>query len=248
MIGLYVIPEQRTFPSFGSDLPSSVKESVAAFFKRRSAVAKEAFENATSKAGISAEWREISSSGSTKVADTVVKHGFQAELIIVSQDNEEVDDGVETGFCERIVIESGRPVLLIPKEGQFADVGNHVIAGFNASREAARAIFDALPFLDTSKTTKLVWVDPSDVDGIDGDLPGSEMATTLARRKLNVTAEATSSGGDDAAEVLLKQAGKEGADLIVIGAYGRSRLSEYVFGGVTWTLLKSAPVPVLMSR
>lgn len=247
LIGLYVIPAVRIHPVTDGLVPPEIIDSFRKFFEEHSDKIKHTFNEMARKNGVSAEWRQVDSS-SPNIADEVVQHGLQADLIVASQDDDASNDAVEDGFNESVVMESGRPVLLLPKGGTFKSIGDQVIIGWNASREAARATFDAMPLLETSTRTQIVWVDPQDSTESAGDLPGSELATTLSRHGIDCVAESISSNDQGSGAALLKQARDTDADLIVMGAYGHSRLREYIFGGVTRTMLDSMTVPVLMSR
>lgn len=255
LIGLYVVPKLRIDAAIVEAASLTAIDTVRVFFEERATATERAFNEAVSMAGVEAEWRKAEPS-TFKLSDAVMEHGFQADLIIVSQKDEAANDGLEGDFCQRIIMGSGRPVLLIPLSGDFDHIGESVIVGWNATRESARAIFDALPLLEISHTTRLVWVDPQENERLAGDLPGSEMAATLARHGVNATAETVPT--DDilegvalrswAGDVLLNRASDLGADLIVMGAYGHSRLREYILGGATRTLLHHMTVPVLMSH
>ncbi len=255
LIGLYVIPAVRIYPAIAAGASLSGIDTVRIFLEEHAIATEKAFKEAVRKAGIEAEWRKIEPSA-VNIADGVIAHGFQTDLIIVSQQKEAVNDGIESDFCERVVMESGRPVLLIPVSGNFEHIGESVVVGWNATRESARAIFDALPLLKSSRATRLIWVDPHDNEQLAGDLPGAEMAAALARHGVNSTAEAVPT--DDnwegvvlrswAGDMLLSRASDLGADLIVMGAYGHSRWREYVFGGATRAVLHHMTLPVLMSH
>lgn len=247
LIGLYIIPAVRIYPTMSIHSSPAVIDAFRIFFEEHAATSEKEFRTAAQKNGIEAEWRKVEIS-SPNIADGVIEHGLQADLIVTSQANEEANDGVEADFCERVVMESGRPVLLIPKSGKFADFGYNIIVGWNATREAARAVFDAMPLLEQSESTRLIWVDPQNTGGKAGNLPGSEMATTLARHGIKSTAEAMPTDGIGQGDALLNRASDLGADLIVMGAYGHSRMREFVFGGATHTLLNQMTVPVLMSH
>jgi len=247
LIGLYVIPAVRVYPEMSMHAAPAVMDAYKVFFEEHAAASEKAFKSAARKNGIETEWRKAEIS-SPNIADGVIEHGLQADLIIASQENEDANDGVEPDFCERIVMESGRPVLLIPKDGEFTDIGENIIVGWNATREAARAVFDAIPLLEQSQATRLIWVDPQITRQKAGNLPGSEMAVTLARHGINSTAEAMPTDRIGQGDALLNRAADLGADLIVMGAYGHSRMREFVFGGATRTVLDHMTVPVLMSH
>ncbi len=247
LVGLYVIPAVRIYPSMSAHVTPAVIDAVRVFFEEHAAATEKKFKAAADKSGTQVEWRNFDSS-SVNIADGVIEHGRQADLIIASQLNEEANDGIEGDFCERVVMEAGRPVLLIPKIGDFETVGDNVLIGWNATREAARAVFDAMPLLEQSQAARLIWVDPQDEAERARNLPGAEMAATLARHGIKVTAEAMPTDNIGQGNALLNRASDLGADLIVMGAYGHSRMREFVFGGATRTMLNQMTVPVLMSH
>jgi nucleotide-binding universal stress UspA family protein len=117
-----------------------------------------------------------------------------------------------------------------------------VAIGWNASREAARALFDSLPVLKRAKAVHFIWVDPP------GEGWGKEVIASLALRGVHATAESVTAGGKTAGEALLERAKTLGAGLLVIGAYGHSRLTEFILGGVTRTVLRRMKCPVLLSH
>lgn len=148
-----------------------------------------------------------------------------------------------------VLLASGRPVLVLPHAGEstIAPAGR-VLVGWNASREAARAMRDALPLLKTATSVHVaVFEPPSDIESRHGDLPGADIGLWLARHGVTVDVQHIPVR-IGAGEALLSHAADVGADLIVAGGYGHSRLRENVLGGVTRTLLRSAPVPVLLSH
>ena len=149
-------------------------------------------------------------------------------------------------------MESGRPVLIIPRTGHFAPLGEGIVekavVGINGTRESARAMFEALPLLKRVKETRLVWVDPYRQSGEAGEVPGAEEAAVLSRHGLKAVAEPMMTDGRNAGEALLMRANDLGADLLVMGAYAHSRMREFVFGGATRHVLEHMTIPVLMSH
>src|SRR5260370_35813423 len=123
-----------------------------------------------------------------------------------------------------------------------------IIAGWQASREARRAVADALPFLVAAASVTLLVVDSAERAGRHGEEPGADIALYLTRHGARVEVEQVLSQGSPVADIILSVAANHGVDLIVIGAYSHARSVEMVFGGVNRTLLARAPVPVLMSR
>ncbi len=149
---------------------------------------------------------------------------------------------------EKLLLASGSPVLVIPSGWKSESIGNKILVGWNASREARRAVADALPFLVAASSVTLLVVDSEERAGRHGEEPGADIALYLARHGARVEVEQVLSKGTPVADIILSFARDHGMDLIVIGAYSHARSVEMLFGGVTRTLLKLAPVPLLMSR
>ena len=168
--------------------------------------------------------------------------------MVASQSSPESGSGVESDFAGRIAIESGRPVLLVPHYGHFAHCGRRALIGWNGTREAARAAFDAVPILKHADVVYVSRIDAEESEEEGGAYPGAELAKALARHGIKTTAERLARSEVDAGEALLSHASDVGADLIVMGAYGHGRLREFILGGATRTILQSMTVPVLMSQ
>lgn len=152
-------------------------------------------------------------------------------------------------LAEDVLLLSGRPLLLLPYAGESRVApARRVLVGWNGSREAARALHDALPLLQRADSVQVaVFESPQDAGLDHGDMPGADIGLWLARHRVKVdVAYVPVKVG--AGEALLSQAADASADLIVAGGYGHSRLRETVLGGVTRTLMRSSPVPVLLSH
>ena len=202
---------------------------------------KTAFEAALAREGIMGEWRQVE--GTT--AEVLALHGRYADLVVLGQDDPESDNA---NVLEAVLFDSGRPVLAIPFAGKFTKIGKRVLVGWNASREATRAVHDALPILAKAESTTIFLANPKRGLGAHGDEPGADIARHLARHGLKVeVAKAVADDVSDSA-LLLNHASDMGADLLVMGAYGHSRLREFILGGVTRSLLREMTVPVLLSH
>ena len=202
---------------------------------------KAAFEAALAREGVMGEWRQVE--GTTP--EILALHGRYADLLVLGQDDPESD---HAGLLEAVLFDSGRPVLAIPFAGQFKSIGKRVLVGWNASREASRAVHDALPLLAKAESACVFLANPKRGLGAHGEEPGSDIARHLARHGLKV--EVAKAVADDVADsaLLLNHASDMGADLLVMGAYGHSRLREFILGGVTRSLLREMTVPVLLSH
>ena len=200
-----------------------------------------AFEAALAREGITGEWRQVEGSS----AEIIALHGRYADLLVLGQDDPESD---QVGLLESVLFDSGRPVLAIPFAGTFKTVGKRVLVGWNASREATRALHDALPLMAKAENTSVFLANPKRGLNGHGEEPGADIARHLARHGLKVeVAKAVADDVSDAA-LLLNHASDMGADLLVMGAYGHSRLREFILGGVTRSMLREMTVPVLLSH
>jgi nucleotide-binding universal stress UspA family protein len=123
-----------------------------------------------------------------------------------------------------------------------------VLVGWDSSREATRAINDAMPLLQAAQAVTVLAIDPTDGPAGHGEMPGADIALHLARHGVKATIESTVSAGIGIGNVLLSRASDLGADLLVMGAYGHSRVRELVLGGSTRTVIESMTLPVLMSH
>lgn len=246
LIGCYVIPAVTIYPEVGFASPPAVDDARQQYFKTNIAAVKERFEAKLRKDGLRGEWHAVNSIY-PEVAPSLMEHGRTADLIMVSQITENPVTNIEQGLVEHVVMESGRPVLIIPQKGAFTEVKS-VVVGFNATREATRALFDGLPLLRGAKDVRVVWVDPYKERSVAGDVPGAEAAAALARHGVKATAEGLAAGGANAGEALLQHVNDLGAELLIMGAYAHSRMREYIFGGATQHVLAQANVPVLMSH
>ena len=154
----------------------------------------------------------------------------------------------EAALYDLVVLGGGRPLLVIPYAGDFAEVGRRVLVAWNGSREAARALHDAMFLLEGAEAVTVIEADPP---AIGAGLPiadAAAVAAMLTRRGIRATAETTTAGDIGVENLLLSRAADLSADLLVMGAYGHSRLREFVLGGVSRGIFRHMTVPVLMAH
>ena len=202
------------------------------------------FEATAQAGGVSAETRIVDASVAG-AADLFGRIARRFDIAVVGQARR------EQGASEELLIEgtlfgSGRPVIIVPyiqKEGLKLD---RVLLCWDGSRPAARAIADSLPFLARAKSVEIVVVvgerDKS------GEITGKNMRRHLARHGVETEIKHITASGGVAQSAILAHAADSGANFIGMGGYGHSRLREFILGGVTRGVLKSMPVPVLMSH
>lgn len=211
------------------------------------AQAKRDFDAAAGAAGVqTTEWRR-SQHGALSAARLSARY---ADLVIVGQrdpDRPAEEERLPGYFVEELVLTAGRPVLVVPYAGRFGAVASRVLVAWNASREAARALTDALPLLERAQSVEVVAFEPQRGDADHGAVPGADIALFLARHGVQVTVARQQAGIDVGAQILSRAADTD-AELIVMGAYGHSRARELVLGGATRSLLQAMTVPVLMAH
>lgn len=244
LIGLYVIPAVQVYPAIAMQITPEIMDSQRQFYEERAEDVKALFEKMTETTGISAEWHQMDSEGSI-IADAVIAYSRNVDLVIAGQIDRDGEAMVEIDMIERLLLESGRPVLVIPSVGTFKEIGREVTVAWNAKREASRAVFDALPLLKSSNKTTILCVNPDeDHDGI----AGTEIATTLARHGVNVEVQRSIVRDISVGDEILARISDLGADLVVMGGYGKSRMREFLFGGASRDILNHMTVPVLISH
>jgi nucleotide-binding universal stress UspA family protein len=211
--------------------------------KERTEMAQQSVKAAEQRQGVSFEWRKVEG----LIHDALLDQGRYADLIVVSQDGDLTD--LETPVEPRtgvIAISAGRPVLVVPRSYKGKTCGKRVLVAWKPSAEATRAVHDALPILQKAEAVTVMRVNPD--RGEPAHNPGFDLATHLARHGVNVTVMPVAAPDQSAGDIIIRKAAELEADLIVMGAYGHSRLRELVFGGATRSLLQAPPVPVLMAR
>lgn len=199
------------------------------------------FENVVRRHGLQSEWRSL-----LHFSSEVGVHAYYADLVVIGRPEHAAETASPPDLAESLVLSSGRPILLYPPHGTASQI-RRVLVAWNATRESVRAAADALPLLARAQAVEVV-VANAQRDALHGQEPGADIARHLARHGAHVEVRRLSSEGQDVGRLLLSQAADFRADLIVMGAYGHSQVREWMFGGVTRTVLYGATIPVLMSR
>ncbi len=202
------------------------------------------FTAASEQAGISAE--PLTTSASLAAAgDQFARMARRFDLAIVGQAQPEISS-MEQIIGETALFESGRPVVMVPYIQKTPFKTDNVMICWDGSRTAARAVADALPIIRGSDRVEIVIV--ASERGKQEEIEGADIGQHLARHGLKVDVHRISGGNIDVGDALLSHAADSGADFMVMGGYGHSRLREFVLGGVTRSIFESMTVPVLISH
>ncbi|TCD11880.1 universal stress protein [Oricola cellulosilytica] len=149
---------------------------------------------------------------------------------------------------EGFIYHSARPFLLMPAEAKVTLSPSTVMIAWNATKEAARAVHLSLDTLTRTNRVHVTMVDPVAGEFDQGEEPGNDIASYLARYGIDVRVDRLPSAGTAVSEVLLRHANDISAELIVAGAYGHSRLREFLFGGITRDLVANDRFPIIMAH
>lgn len=176
-------------------------------------------------------------------------HARYSDMVVMTAAGSNANDWpVIQGFFAALLLESGRPVLVVPPRFTSHRPAKHAVVAWQPTREATRALHDAMPLLQRAESVDVLEVGPEAGEKGDGPQPGADIATHLARHGLKVRVVVTERSGGSVSMALMKHVEQSGAELLVAGGYGHSRLREWVLGGVTRELLEFTAVPVLFSH
>ena len=248
LTGLYVKATPYYPPSAEVHISSQVLGEQAEKLDRAAERAEESFAAATGSNGLKVEWRTVEGD----LSDVLSVQARYHDLTVVGQGN--LGDNVffaDREMPDRLILTSGRPVLVIPYVGDYETIGRNVMIAWDAGPPATRAVHDALPLLKAAKKVSVMVINPKkgayrQIKGT-GGLPGADIAAHLAHHGVNAEADHVTSDMNPG-DILLSQAADKSIDLMVMGAYGHWRWRELVLGGVTVHMLSHMTVPMLMSH
>ena len=225
-------------------IPAEVIESQQADNEAAAKAAIDRFASATKRGGLSAEPLSLTASLGG-AGDQFGRIARRFDLAIVGQGEPETGT-VEEIIAETTLFESGRPMIMVPYIQKAPLKLDNVMICWDGSRPAARAIADAMPLLEKSGRVEIVMI--TDERNKQHEIEGADMGQHLARHGLKIDVHRMTKGSIDVADALLSHAADSGADFMVMGGYGHSRLREFVLGGVTHSIFRSMTVPALLAH
>jgi nucleotide-binding universal stress UspA family protein len=245
LIGMHVyasVPAAPVTVPYGAKVLGSL---VAAERQETAAIAA-TFAEATKNEPFVAEWRAVKVPH-VDLAAVVMDHGRAADLIVAGQTDPDWDLSPLMDFPERLALESGRPVLVVPYVGNYPEAGRNVVIAWKSGREAARAVFDALPILQAAQTVTILEIKHKG-EATDALAPDTTIAAALARHGIKPVVRSSVAVDISVGDEILSRLADLGADLLVMGAYGHSRMRELVFGGATRHIARHMTVPTIFSH
>jgi len=203
-------------------------------------------------AGVHSDVRWSSVSGDI-IGHEIALHGRYADMAIVGQPDPDAPGPLDHAGLGEVIVSSGRPTLVVPYIGPRTEkgevrLGKRIMVAWDASREAARAVNDAMPLLESADHVDVLVANAGKDTRKHGDEPGADIALHLARHGVHVDVHRTETRDVEVGNILLSRLSDLDSDLLVMGGYAHSRLQELVLGGVTRTMLHNMTVPVLMSH
>ena len=245
LIGLHVY---AAVPASPVAVPYSAKVlgAIAGAERRETEEIAAAFSRMTAKKPFVAEWRAVKVPH-VDLASVVMDHGRAADLIVAGQTDPDWDLSPLMDFPEQLALESGRPTLVVPYVGRYADMGRNVVVAWKPGRESARAVFDALPILAAAEKVYILEIKQRGEEET-GLAPDTTIAATLARHGIKPSVRTSLAADISVGDEILSRLADLGADLLVMGAYGHSRMREMVFGGATRHIARHMTVPTLFSH
>jgi nucleotide-binding universal stress UspA family protein len=248
LIGLAVIPPYVVTPAFDPTSVSMTIDTHRTAYMADVAKLKAMFNETCRREEVSCEWQQADALFGSAAA-CILERARSADLVVMPQDDAGWSYASLLDAAERVIIEAGRPVLLVPNNGRVALPAKRVLIAWNSRRESARATFDAIPLFSKGADVTVLWVDTASNPVMAADAPGANLCATLARHHgFKCEAASVHAPDGDAAEAIRREANARGADLVVMGAYGHSRFREYILGGATRDSLAWMDRPILMSH
>lgn len=244
LTGVYVNPGLALPALIDAPISPELLQGLEDEHRGRCEEAEKQFRERLARSDIVSEWRLVQG----ELVSCLSSHARYTDLVVLGQEGGEDQKVVIGGLPDSIVLTCGRPTLVVPYIGVGDSLGRHAMVAWNGSREAVRAVNDALPLLRRAEKVEVLSINPERGEESDADIPGADVCLHLARHGVTAEAQQLIASDVDVGNMLLSRAADHGADLIVMGAYGHARWREIVLGGATKQLLKEMTVPVLMSH
>lgn len=208
--------------------------------------AERSFREALARTGVDGKFiavTDIETGAAVQLARTV-------DLVVAGQYEGGIAAAESEVLSVKVLLGAARPVLYVPLEGDKSLAYPNILIAWNDSREAVRAINDAMPFLKSAEQVSVVSVQPLDGRAPDYRRSGKRLLANLARHGVDASYTVIDVAGCqmDADEWLVQQTQRDDVDLLVAGGYGHTRMTEFVLGGVTRSLLHRMEGQVLMSH
>ncbi len=245
LIGLYVIPPVVSY--LGVPVPKVVSSFHSEYHNNLSAGVEKIFSEHTEGLPFTSEWRSALAAFSS-IKNIVSQMAHTSDLLIVGNETSITDETLHGNQLESIITSTCRPTLIIPVDQKLAGVGKNILVAWDGTDESTRAVFDSLPLLKRSENVTVHRINPTGSVKHHTIGTSSEIVSTLARHGINAELSFSNRPYNEIATELFRIATQKGADTMVMGAYGHSKVHDMLVASVASEVLKKMKIPVLMSH
>lgn len=246
LIGIHTLPSIIVYPGIAMHIDPPQFYDFNEKMENQDKVIRELFDKHVSNETFPSEWRSLPARDANASAQ-LINSAYSADLVIVAKTDPESDRYDQSNLQKDLILNSGRPVLQIPPNHSDKPLGSQVLLAWNATRQASSAAHDSLPFLKNAKQVNVLTVGQTNAQALDNDTEGHELSASLARHGIKPEVIHVAQTRDTMGEEVSFQAHINGCDLVVMGAFGHSRLHSMFFGDATRHMLSEADLPVLFS-
>jgi nucleotide-binding universal stress UspA family protein len=246
LVGLHTVEALVFYPGIAMHIPEPAFEAFNASQGAESEAIEEVFRRHTQAEDFPNEFRTVRAEA-ISAAERTIESARAADIVVMAQADRVADRFDQRHAQVQVIRDSGRPVIVVPPGYDGPPIGKHLLLGWSDTREAARAVHDALTLAEAGATVTVLRVTEDGQDAMK-DSAAIEIAAMLARHGLQAELEERPLSGARVSDVLLKTALEKGADIVVTGAFGHSRIYDFVIGATSYALLDHATVPVLFSK
>ncbi|QIM49765.1 universal stress protein [Pusillimonas sp. DMV24BSW_D] len=244
VVGVYPRPESTEYLRGGNLMPPEVSSMVSSHLAEERMQMHELFQKRTQEVGVKATWREPQGFAE----EVLAIHARYCDLLVMSQ-SEKQTSSMRSSPAETVITTAGRPVLMVPFIGEINPIGKRILFCWDRGRRAARALADAGPILRQAKDLVVLTIDENRELAKKQDLHDDDFNAYCASRGYPQPKFIRQiSNHINIGTIILNGATDQGCDMVVMGAYNRSRTREWVLGGTSKTLLDSMTVPILFSH
>jgi nucleotide-binding universal stress UspA family protein len=242
VVALAAAPPIGGYAATVSDAWSEEREADLERLRQRTAAVSALLASSTVSSDVSSEYPEAAWAD-----DAIGRRARYADIAVLGPELLSHDE-LKGKTIEGVLFSSGKPLMLVPQGAKATLKPKRIVVAWDSRVEASRAVGQSLGMLIGAKDVRLVLVDPVEGEDDQGAEPGADAAAYLARHGVKVAVDRLPSQGRAVAQVLARHAIDTSADLMVMGAYGHSRLRQRIFGGVTRSMLDEPPLPVFLAH
>lgn len=246
LIGIHTLPSIIIYPGLAMHIDPPQFHDFNVRMDNQNKIIQEIFEEHVSKEIFPSEWRSLPAQDVGASAQ-LIHSAYRADLVVVAKSDADADRFDQSNLQKDLILNSGRPVLMVPPKHGDKPIGSQVLLAWNATRQASSAAHDSLPFLKSAEQVNVLTIGQTSGQSHGVDIEGHELSANLARHGVKPEVIHVDQTRDTMGEEVSFQAHINGCNLIVMGAFGHSRLHNMFFGDATRHMLSEADLPVLFS-